>query len=86
MTRHHRPLQLPAFPRCSQQMRQGSQSSAIRHLNRIQAWMIALTLLQGMALLALIRLGQMPMRWSAPSPRPETARSSQAEVPNLRST
>jgi hypothetical protein len=86
MTRHHRSLQLPTFPRCSQRMRQGSQSQAIRHLKRIQAWMIALTLLQGMALLALIRLGHVPMRWSAPSPRPETARSSQGEVPKLRGT
>lgn len=85
MKNHHRPLQLPVFPRCRQRMRQGAQPPAIRNLNRIQAWLIALTLLQGMALLALIRLGDMPMRWSAPSPRPEGAFSSQARVLSQRS-
>ncbi len=82
---HQRPPQLPAFPRCRQRMRQGAQPPAIRNLNRIQAWLVALTLLQGMALLALIRLGHEPMRWSAPSTRPEAAFSSQPRVPSQRS-
>ena len=84
MSSHHRPLQLPAFPRCRQRMRQVSQPPAIRNPNRIEAWLIALTLLQGMALLALVRLGHEPMHWSIPSPRPEAAFSCQARVPKLR--
>ena len=85
MKHHHRPVQLPAFPRCRQRTRQGSQPPAIRSLIRIQAWLIALTLLQGVALLALIRLGQVPMHWSSPSPRPKAALSSQAGTPSQRS-
>jgi hypothetical protein len=86
MKHHHRPVQLPAFPRCRQRERQGSQPPAIRTLNHIQAWLFALTLLQGVALLALIRLGQVPMRWSSPSPRPEVGISRQARPPVQRST
>lgn len=81
MKHHHRPVQLPAFPRCRERTRQGSQPPAIRSLNRIQAWLITLTLLQGVALLALIRLSQVPMRWSSPSPRPEVAHRSQTGTP-----
>jgi hypothetical protein len=84
MSNHHRPLQLPVFPRCRQRMRQGSQPPAIRNLNRVQAWLIALTLLQGLTLLTLIRLGHVSMRWSVPSPRPEAAFSCQARGPSLR--
>jgi hypothetical protein len=84
MSNHHRSLQLPAIPRCRQRMRQVSQPTAIRNLNRIEAWLIALTLLQGMALLALVRLGHEPTRWSVPSPGPEAALRCQARVPNLR--
>ena len=86
MKQHHRPVQLPAFPRCRQRTRQGSQPPAIRSLIRIQAWLIALTLLQGVALLTLIRMGKVPMHWSSPSPRPEAALRRQAKPPVQRNT
>ena len=85
MKHHHRPVQLPAFPRCRQRERQGSQPPAIRSLNRIQAWLIALTLLQGVALLALFQMGPMRFRWSAPSPQPEVAIAYPATNPSHRS-
>lgn len=85
MTRQHRPPQLPAFPRCRQRILQEAQPQTVRNLIRIQTWLIVLTLLQGMTLLALVRLGNVPMRWPAPSPRPETAFNSQARIPSMRS-
>lgn len=85
MKHQHRPLQLPAFPRCRQRMPQESQPQTVRNLTRLQTWLIVLTLLQGMTLMALVRLGNMTMPWSAPSPRPEKPFSSQARVAWLRS-
>jgi hypothetical protein len=85
MKHHHRPVQLPAFPRCRERTRQESQPPAIKSLNRIQAWLITLTLLQGVALLALFRMGPMRFRWSAPSPRPEVAIAYPATNPSHRS-
>jgi hypothetical protein len=84
MRHNQRSIQLPSSPRCRQRVHQGSQLRAIRRLNRIQTWLIMLTMLQGVALLALIRLAPPAMRWSAPSPQPEVTLSPAAKVPNQR--